>query len=101
MRFNAATRTRLLIDVTCDIDPTGSTVEVKLDDTWYPATWLGAAVPAGEKWTQTARTVSYFAGPDATAAGAVVLPRGRHMTKARVTQGGDVLVAESSAVDVR
>lgn len=101
MRFDAAKRTRLLVDTICDIDPTGSTVEVKVDDVWHAATWLGAAVLDGGKWTQTARTVDYFAGPDATAAGATVLPRARHRTKARVTKGGDVLVAESTPIDVK
>lgn len=101
MRFNAAKRTRLLVDVVCDIDPTGSTVEVKVDADWHAAEWQGSPVAAGKKWTQTARTVDYFAGPDATPAGATVLAIGRHETKARVTKGGDVLVDESTPVDVR
>lgn len=101
MRFNAATHTRLLADVTLDIDPTGSTVEVKVDDTWHPAEWLGSAEVAGTKWTQTARTTDYFAGPDAVASGAVVLAKARHVTKARVTKGGDVLVTDATPIDVR
>lgn len=101
MKFNAATRTRLFVDVTCDIDPTGSAVDVKVDDGWHPAEWIGGPVVAAGKWTQTARTVDYFAGPDATPAGAAVLTFGRHETKARVTKGDDVLVAESSPVLVQ
>lgn len=101
MRFNTATRIRLLLDVTSDIDPTGSTVEVKVDDTWHEAEWLGEPTASSSRWTQTARTVGYFAGPDAAAAGATVLAAGRHPTKARVTKSGDVLVADSTPVDVR
>lgn len=101
MRLDAERRSRLLVDLICAVDPTGSTVEVKVDAAWYAATWLDAPVVAGEKWTQTARTTGYFAGPDATPAGATVLARGRHTTKARVTKGDDLLVATSSPVDVR
>ena len=101
MIFNASARTRILAAMTTDIDPTGSTVEVSIDGTWYPATWLGSPVVAGTKWTQTARTTGYFAGPSAVAAGATVLTLGRHLTLSRVTKGGDVLVADSDPIDVR
>lgn len=101
MRFNAATRTRVLADMTLDIDPAGTTVEVKVDDTWHPAEWQGAPVNAAGKWKQTARTTTYFAGPDATPAAAVVLTAGKHSTKTRVTSGSDVLVAEADYIDVR
>jgi hypothetical protein len=99
MKLHTDTRTRLFIDMTLDMDPAATTVELAVDGTWFPATWQGVAVQAGGKWTQTARTVGYFAGPTATAAGAVVLAAGRHPTKTRVT-GPDTLVAESSPVDV-
>ena len=101
MILNPATRTRILADLTVDIDPTGSTVELKVDGTWYPAEWQGASVLAAGKWKQTARTTGYFAGPDAVAAGATVLAVGRHLTKTRVTSGSDILVAPSSPIDVR
>ena len=100
MKLNPATRTRLLVDVTLDFDPTGSTVEVSVDGTWYAATWLGSPVAKAGRWTQTARTTGYFAGPTATASGAVVLAAGpRHFTRTRVT-GTDTLVNESTPIDV-
>lgn len=111
MKFNAATRTRLLVDVTLDVDPTGSTVSVQVDGTWYPATWLGTATQrsvqvngvAVPRWQQTARTTGYFAGPaHATPAGATVLALGRHADlKTRVVVGGDDIVNRSqTAIDV-
>ena len=100
MNFDPGTRTRLLVNMTLDFDPTGSTVEVKVDDTWHAATWQGSAVQKGTSWTQTARTTDYFAGPEATAAGASVLAVGRHPTHTRVTSGSDVIVAKSSPIDV-
>ena len=108
MRLNAATRARLIADVTLDFDPTGSTVEVSVDGTWYPASWQGTAVKRAvfvngatvDRWTQTARTTGYFAGPSATPAGAVVLAATpRHATKVRVT-GTDTLVNDSTPIDV-
>lgn len=100
MKLHTDTRTRLLVDMTLDVDPTGSTVAIAVDGTWYPATWQGTAVEKSGKWMQTAQTTGYFAGPTATASGAVVLSPGRHRTKSKVTVGGDVLVNESSAIDV-
>ena len=107
MRLNAATRARLIADVLLDFDPAGSTVEVNVDGTWYPASWIGSAVKRAvfvnganvDRWTQTARTTGFFAGPSATPAGAVVLATGRRSTKVRVT-GTDVLVNDSTPIDV-
>lgn len=105
MKFDAATRTRLLATMTLDFDPTGSTVEVKVDGTWYPATWQGTPTQSGGTWTQTARTTDYFAGPEiASPAGAIVLtatPTPRHLTQTRVTSGGDIITADSTPLDVR
>lgn len=99
MKFPAGTRTRILLDpVTLDFDPTGSTIELQVDGTWYPCTWLGTATASGAKWTQQARTVAYFSGtaqPTTT-----VLTTGRHPTRTRVTLSGDVIVADSSPVDI-
>lgn len=101
MRFDAGTRTRLLAKMEVDFDPTGSTVEVKVDATWYPATWLGSAVKSGTTWTQTARTTAYFAGPEVTTPdGATALTASRHLTQTRVTSGADVIVADSDPLDV-
>ena len=103
MRFDAGTRTRILADMTLDFDPSSplSTVEVKVGAVWYAATWQGAPVAASGKWTQTARTTGYFAGPEAAVvAGTVLLTATRHLTQTRVTAGTDVIVADSSPVDV-
>jgi hypothetical protein len=110
VKLNSATRTRLIADMELDFDPTGSEVAVKVDDTWHVAEWQGAPTQrqvrdrrTGEMrdhWTQIARTTGYFAGPEATATGATVLAAGRHLTQTRVTLGSDVIVADSSPVDV-
>jgi hypothetical protein len=100
MRFDNDTRTRLIADLTLSIDPATSTVEIQVDSTWYPATWQGTAVAASGKWTQTAQTTGYFAGPNAAASGAVVLTAGRHPTQTRITKGGDILVHPSTPIDV-
>ncbi len=105
MKYDAGTRTRLLVNMTLDFDPTGSTVEVKVDDTWYPATWQGSPTQDGSTWKQTARTTGYFAGPEvASPGGAVVLaatPSARHETQTRITSGSDVITADSTPIDVR
>lgn len=100
MRFDAGTRTRLLATMTLDFDPTGSTVEVKVGSTWFPATWQGSPVQSGGNWTQTARTTAYFAGPDADASGATALTAGRHLTQTRVTSGTDIIADDSDPIDV-
>lgn len=108
MRFDAGTKTRIIADMTTSIDPAGSTVQLQVDNTWYAATWQGTAVhiPASgntrEKWTQTAQTTGYFAGPDVAVPGAaVVLALGRHLTQTRVTSGTDELVEPSTPIDVK
>ena len=100
MKFDAGTRTRLLAQMTLDFDPTGSTVEVKVGATWYPATWQGSPVAAAGKWTQTARTTGYFAGPEADLGAATLLALGRHLTQTRVTSGTDVITADAAPIDV-
>lgn len=101
MKFDAGTRTRIIATMTLDFDPTGSTVDVKVGATWYPATWQGSPVASAGKWTQAARTTGYFAGPEvASPDGAVVLAGPRHLTQTRVTSGTDIIVADSSPVDV-
>lgn len=103
MKFDAGTRTRLLVRMELDFDPTGSTVEVKVDGTWYPASWLDSPVQSDGTWKQTARTTGYFAGPEvADPAGAVVLTATpRHYTQTRVTSGSDVITADSDPIDIR
>jgi hypothetical protein len=100
-RIDRATRTRVLADMTLDVNPTGSTIEINVDGTWRPADWQGTPVQLGDKWTQTARSTGFFAGPDATGTGATVLTSGRHATKTRVTLAtGDVLAEDSTPIDV-
>jgi hypothetical protein len=101
MRFDRATRTRVLVDMELDVNPTGSTIELFVDGTWRPADWQATPVQLGDKWTQTARSSGFFAGPDATGTGATVLTPGRHPTKTRVTLAtGDTLTADSTPIDV-
>lgn len=101
MKFAAGTRTRLLVTMTLDFDPTGSTVEVSVDGTWHAASWQGSPTNAGGKWTQTARTTDYFAGPDvASPGGATALTLGRHPTQTRVTSGTDIITADATPIDV-
>lgn len=101
MRLDDETRTRLFVDMTLDVDPTGSTIDLSVDGTWHSCDWQGDPGQAGGKWTQTARTSGYFAGPAATADGATVLATGRHLTQTRVTwAGGDTLVEPSTPIDV-
>lgn len=102
MELDRDTRTRIYIDMTLDIDPTGTTIELQVDDDeWRPATWQGTPVAAAGRWTQTARTVDYFAGPNVeTPDGAVVLAAGRHKTQTRVTSGGDILAEDANTIEV-
>lgn len=105
MKFDAGKRTRIYVDLIVGIDPDGSTVELRVDGTWYPASWLGTATTATVEgrivWLQTALTTGYFAGPDATASGATVLALGTHPTEIRVTSGQDVLTYNMGTVTVR
>lgn len=101
MKFDAGTRTRIIATMTLDFDPTDSTVELKVGAIWYPAMWQGTPVTSAGRWTQAARTTGYFAGPEvATPDGAVVLVGPRHLTQTRVTSGADIIVADSSPVDI-
>ena len=101
-RFDTGSRTQLLVDMTLDFDPTGSTVEVEVDGTWYAATWIGSPVSASGRWMQTARTTAYFAGPaHAAPAGATVLATGRRYTQTRVTASGTTIVFDSTPIDVK
>jgi hypothetical protein len=101
MRFDRATRTRVLIDMELDVNPTGSTVEVYVDGTWHPADWQDTPVQLGDKWTQTARTTQFFGGYDVDNLNTVLLAAGRHATRTRVTlASGDLLAEDSTPIDV-
>jgi hypothetical protein len=110
--FDNETRARLIVTVTTDFDPADATVEVEVDDTWWPATWTAEAtatnvparngVPAYTKWRRPALTAEYFRGPDAGGTGTVLsADPPRHPTKTRVTNGGDVIAYDSTPIDVR
>lgn len=102
MRLDDETRTRLFVDMEVSADPTGSTIQLSIDGTWHTCDWQGTPTQTGGKWTQTARTSGYFAGPAATANGATVLSVGRHLTQTRVAwAGGDTLVEPSNPIDVK
>lgn len=101
LRFDSATRTRLLLPMYLDIDPTGSAVEVKVGSIWYPAEWIDSPLRKGNAWTQVARTLGYFAGPNVVSpAGATVFSLGPHTTKTRVVKEADILAAESTVITV-
>lgn len=104
MILNNDSRARIKVTVTTSIDPTDATLELKIDDTWYPCDWDGDATEGGEKWTRVAHTTGYFAGPAAVADGAVVLSDDpyRHFAETRVSwPGGDTIVNTAGTVDVK
>jgi hypothetical protein len=101
MKLNDETRTRITVTVQLSADPTGSTPELKIDSTWYPATWQGSPTQSNGIWTQSARTTGYFAGPNVTPAGAVVLALGQHPAELRVTwPSADAVVSYAGVVEV-
>lgn len=60
-----------------------------------------AARPPRPQWTQTARTVPYFAGPEHPAPdGATVLAVRQHKTQTLVTLGGDTIARDSVPIAV-
>lgn len=83
-------------------DPTGATVELKIDATKYAMTWEGAAVQSGASWVVTARTTFRFAGSLATISGTDVRPAvGRHMAQPIITTtDGQVVTGPMFPVDV-
>lgn len=105
MKFDAGKRTRIYVDLIVGIDPDGSTVELRVDGTWYAATWLATAttttIEGRTAWLQTALTTGYFAGPDATASGATVVTLGNHPMEARVTSGQDILTVNLDPMTVK
>jgi hypothetical protein len=101
MKFDAGTRTRIFVDVTLDFDPTGSTIELRVDSAWHAATWQGSAVVGTGSWTQTAQTVDYFVGPDVTdQSGATPVALGIHEQEVRVTKGQDILTRDIAGLRV-
>ena len=111
MRLDTGSRTRIIIDEVADHDLDGTTIELSVDGTWYPATWDAAATSGREwdpdtgqsvmRWRRTARTDAYFAGPAAPVGPGIVLTAGRHLTETRLTAGTEVLVANTEPLDVK
>jgi hypothetical protein len=102
-RFDDETRSRLILTFRgITQTPVGSTVEVKVDSTWYAATWTGSPTQQADgSYDQAAQTTGFFCGPTATPSGATVLASGRHQTETRVTfAGGDAVVSPSTVLDV-
>jgi hypothetical protein len=101
MRFDRATRTRVLVDMELDVNPTDSTIEIWVDGAWHAAEWQNMPVQLGDKWTQTARSTQFFGGYAVDNISTVLLAEGRHPTKTRVTLAtGDVLAEDSTPIDV-
>lgn len=94
MNLNDDSRLQIEFEVDVPRDPTGSTVTLKVGEsstTWNAASWIGTPTLGGTtarpRWTQTAETVGFFAGPAVLTgdlAGATVLPIGRHSCEARL-----------------
>ena len=101
MKINPGSRVKLTLTTEATFDPTGSTIELSVDGVWHPATWLGTPTATGSKWTQSAETTEWFAGPVATANGAVVLATGRRSTEGRLTNGGQVIAFATDPIDVQ
>jgi phage gp36-like protein len=104
VRLTTGTRTRIVVDLSLDLDPAGATVAVDVDNDgeWHDATWLAPATLTDGLYYRAAQTVQFFvAGPVADPAGAVVLAPGRHFTTARVTLAdGSVLIDPATIIDV-
>lgn len=91
------------IDVTVDYDPTG-TIELRIDDEWYPMTWTGAST-ANADGTYTRSAQLLVAGPHVdpatNPAGTVVLTAGSHLTAWRLTDDPELVVRRGQArIDV-
>ena len=107
MIFDSGTKTEITVDMVLDFDPTGTTIEVQVDATWYAATWQGTAafgtpVQGRPTWQQAAQTTGLFAGPDVASPGAaVVLQLGTHPMQTRVTSGQRIIADDCTPCVVR
>lgn len=100
MKINPGSRVKATLTTTTTFDPRGSTVELAIDGTWHPATWQGDPTVTGGKWTQSAVTTEWLAGTAAATTGDVTLTPGRHVTRGRLTNGGQVVVFDTAPIDV-
>lgn len=86
------------------VDPTGSTVELEVDNgTRYPMAWVGSPVAAGGKWTQEAKTTYRFCGSNATVVGTdVALAVGQHSAQVLVTlSDGQVVPGKDDRLTIK
>ena len=106
MRLDDDARQYIYADLTLTVDPTDSTVVLKVDDTDHAMVWQGDSVqtapePAA-RWTQTARTVEKFCGSAVTPGPDVQLTVGRHLAQVIVsTADGQELPASQFDINVR
>jgi hypothetical protein len=103
VKFNRATSTKLLVDMTMDVDPTGAELELWVGDAWHPCEWISATTQVGTKYRRTARTTRHFRGMTAEAneSGSYTLNRRLYQTKTRLTTaGGDEIVAPSEVIEL-
>lgn len=90
--FNDETRDQLAFEASIGRDLAGTTIELKVDDTWHDADWTAAAVEGTDDdgrpiWTRPALTDDFFIGhahPDPQP-GDTVLEPGSHATEGRAT----------------
>lgn len=99
MKFDSGDRKPIRWDGTTTTDPTGATVQLRIDATTYPMT-LGTIAQSGQTWTIAATSADLFAGPDVDPGAATMLTKGRHTATVVLTIGELVLEAPDATLDV-
>lgn len=94
MKIDDDARVHLWFDGILSFDPATATIELDVDGTRYPMTWVDTAVWDGEKeWRRTARTTGRFIGSARTPSGPdIQLTAGRHMAEPIVTSADGQVV---------
>lgn len=103
MKLNPASRVRLrLAAITTNFEPVDTTVEVGVDDQWYPATWRGEATHdlGARQWTWQAESDDYFCGPEVEDETAVTLELGTHKAEVRLTTGDQIVAFVAGTITV-
>lgn len=104
MKLNPASRVKLrLTNITTNFDPAAeTTVEVGVDDDWYPATWRSDPVQnlGATRWTRNAESDDWFAGPEVTDEDVVTLELGDHKVEVRLTTGDQVVAFTTGTITV-
>ena len=79
-------------DATLTFDPTTSTVQLQINNTYYAMAWQSTPVYSGGKWRQTAKTTQLFGGSLADATNTpVLLGKGRFLGEPTVTIGSQIV----------